>query len=95
MTCGILEPYGPRHYVSLYNTTSSTNQLNISKSTFYAICNLFYWVTKYSSRKSTKILYTSNQGMERQETKLDNLSKLNAESIELKPAKSPTGNEFS
>ena len=33
--------------------------------------------------------------MERQELKLDNLSKLNAESIELKPVKRPTGNEFS
>jgi len=95
MTCGILESYRPRNYVSLYNTTSSTNILNISRSTCYAICNFFYCVTRYSPRKSTKILYTSKQGMERQEPKLDNLSKLNAESIELKLAKSPTGNEFS
>jgi hypothetical protein len=32
--------------------------------------------------------------MERQEPKLNNLSKLNAESIELKDAKIPTENEF-
>jgi hypothetical protein len=37
-----------------------------------------------------KILLTFKQNMESQEPKLDNLSKLNAESIELKDAKGPT-----
>jgi hypothetical protein len=41
-----------------------------------------------------KILYTFKQSMERQDSKLNNLSKLNEESIELKDAKSPIKNEF-
>lgn len=81
---------GPEITLSLNNTASSINILNIIKSIFYVICNLFYCVTRYSSRKMMKILYTFKQNMERQEPKLDNLSKLNAESIELKDAKSPT-----
>ena len=83
-TCGI----------GFYLHNKFHNILNISKSIFYAICNLFYCVIRYSSRKSMKIVYIFKQSMERQDSKLNNLSKLNEESIELKDAKSPTKNEF-
>lgn len=41
-----------------------------------------------------KILYTFIQSMEKQQPKLNNLSKFNAEAIELKEAKRPTENEL-
>ena len=47
-----------------------------------------------SSRQQMKILYTFIQSMERQQPKLNNLSKFNAEATELKEAKRPTENEL-
>ena len=80
--------------IGFYLHNKFHNILNISKSIFYAICNLFYCVIRYSSRKSMKIVYIFKQSMERQDSKLNNLSKLNEESIELKDAKNPTKNEL-